>query len=44
MVGNGDAQMWLVWVFEDLMGTGGMVNEKSGPLQRADDFFRFEGW
>ena len=42
MHGDGDAQLGLVRVFENMVAAGGVVNKKSGSLQSAEDFSGFD--
>ena len=42
VIGNGHAQAKLAGMLENVMGTCGVVNEKTRSLQGANDFFGFE--
>jgi hypothetical protein len=42
MIRDGDAGGWAIRVLKDAMGTGAVLDEKSGPLQCANDFFGFD--
>lgn len=37
--GQGNAQVGICRVFENVMGTGGVVNKKARSLQSAENFF-----
>jgi hypothetical protein len=42
--GDGYSQLRPRRVLEDVMGAARVVNEKTGPLKGAEDFFRLERW
>jgi len=40
MHGDGDAEIGLVWMFEDMVGTLGVVNTKTGTLKSLENSYR----
>ena len=42
--GDGDAEIGPLWMLEDMVGTLGVVNIKTGPLKSLENFCRPQSW